>query len=49
MLDDLTTQDQRVMFAVVTLVHLADSKEELDSNTDAFRPPSGSTCASLPP
>ena len=30
MLDDLTTRDQRMMFAVVTLVHLADSKEELD-------------------
>ena len=24
--DDLTTRDQRMMFAVVTLVHLADSK-----------------------
>ena len=32
MLDDLTTRDQRMMFAVVTLVHLADSKEELDSD-----------------
>ena len=34
MLDDLTTRDQRMMFAVVTLVHLADSKEELDSDTE---------------
>ena len=26
-----------MMFAVVTLVHLADSKEELDSDTDALQ------------
>lgn len=37
MLDDLTTRDQRLMFAVVTLVHLADSKKELDSDTDTLR------------
>ena len=37
MLDDLTTRDQRMMFAVVTLVHLADSKEELDSNTETLQ------------
>ena len=37
MLDDLTTRDQRMMFAVVTLVHLADSKEELDSDTETFQ------------
>ena len=37
MLDDLTTRDQRMMLAVVTLVHLADSKEELDSDTDALQ------------
>ena len=37
MLDDLTTRDQRMMFAVVTLVHLADRKEELDSDTDALQ------------
>ena len=36
-LDDLTARDQRMMFAVVTLVHLADSKEELDSDTDALQ------------
>ena len=36
MLDDLTTRDQRMMFAVVTLVHLADSKEELDSDTETL-------------
>ena len=37
MLDDLTTRDQRMLFAVVTLVHLADSKEELDSDTEALQ------------
>lgn len=37
MLDDLTTRDQRMMFAVVTLVHLADTKEELDSDTEALQ------------
>ena len=37
MLDDLTTRDQRMMFAVVTLVHLADSEEELDSDTETLQ------------
>ena len=37
MLDDLTTRDQRMMFAVVTLVHLADSREELDSDTETLQ------------
>ena len=37
MLDDLTTRDQRMMFAAVTLVHLADSKEELDSDTETLQ------------
>lgn len=35
-LDDLTTRDQRMMFAVLTLVHTADSKEELDNDTEAL-------------
>jgi type IV secretory pathway VirB4 component len=35
-LDDLTTRDQRMMFAVITLVHVADSKEQLDSDTEAL-------------
>jgi type IV secretory pathway VirB4 component len=35
-LDDLTTRDQRMMFAVVTLVHIADTKEQLDSDTEAL-------------
>ncbi|NCB62838.1 MAG: DUF87 domain-containing protein [Clostridia bacterium] len=37
MLDDLTTRDQRMLFAVVTLVHLADSKEELDGDTETLQ------------
>ena len=35
-LDDLTTRDQRMMFGLVTLVHLADSKEQLDSDTETL-------------
>ena len=33
-LDDLTTRDQRMMFAVVTMVHTADTKEQLDNDTE---------------
>lgn len=33
-LDDLTIRDQRMMFATISVVHLADSKEELDTDTD---------------
>ena len=33
-LDDLTTRDQRMMFAVVTMVITADSKEQLDLDTE---------------
>ena len=36
MLDDLTTRDQRMMFGLVTLVHLADSKQQLDSDTETL-------------
>lgn len=35
-LDDLTTRDQRMMFAVITLVHTADTKEQLDNDTEAL-------------
>jgi hypothetical protein len=35
-LNDLTTRDQRMMFAVVTLVHIADTREQLDSDTEAL-------------
>lgn len=35
-LDDLTTRDQRMMIAVLTLVHTADTKEQLDADTDTL-------------
>ena len=35
-LDDLTTRDQRMMFAVITFVHTADSKAQLDQDTEAL-------------
>jgi len=35
-LDDLTTRDQRMMFAVLTMVHTADTKEQLDNDTEAL-------------
>ncbi|WP_418790367.1 VirB4-like conjugal transfer ATPase, CD1110 family [Phosphitispora sp. TUW77] len=35
-LDDLTTRDQRMMFAVLTMVHVADSREQLDSDTETL-------------
>jgi type IV secretory pathway VirB4 component len=36
-LNDLVTRDQRMMFAVVTLVHTADTLEQLDSDTEAIK------------
>lgn len=36
MLDDLTTRDQRMMFGLLTMVHMADTKEQLDSDTDTL-------------
>ena len=35
-LDDLTTRDQRMMFAVVTMVITADTKEQLDLDTETI-------------
>lgn len=35
-LDDLTTRDQRMMFALVTIAILSDSKQELESDTEAL-------------
>ena len=35
-LSDLTERDQRMIFAVVTLVHVADSLEQLDADTEAL-------------
>lgn len=36
MLDDLTTRDQRMMFGLVTLVHMANTKEQLDDDTESL-------------
>ena len=35
-MDDLTGRDQRMMLAVLTLIHLADTKEQLNADTDAL-------------
>ncbi|MEG2342391.1 MAG: ATP-binding protein [Bacilli bacterium] len=35
-LDDLTTRDQRMFISVLTLVHTADTKEELDNDTESL-------------
>ncbi|MDD4808308.1 MAG: ATP-binding protein, partial [Oscillospiraceae bacterium] len=36
-LDDLTTRDQRMTLCVLTLVHIADSKEQLDADTETIQ------------
>ena len=36
-LDDLTTRDQRMMFAVVTMVITADTKEQLEQDTETVQ------------
>ena len=36
MLDDLTTRDQRMMFGILTMVHMAESKKQLDSDTETL-------------
>ena len=35
-LDNLTTRDQQMMFAVLTLVHTVDSKKQLDNDTEVL-------------
>ncbi|MGG1639046.1 VirB4-like conjugal transfer ATPase, CD1110 family [Paenibacillus sp. NRS-1760] len=35
-LDDLTTRDQRMMFGLLTMVHIAESKEQLDQDSEAL-------------
>ena len=37
MLNDLTARDQRMMFGILTLVHMADSREQLDSDTETLK------------
>lgn len=36
-LDDLTIRDQRMILCNITIVHLADSKEELDNDTELLK------------
>lgn len=36
-LDDLITRDQRMFFATITIVHTADTKEELDRDTESLK------------
>ena len=36
-LDDLTTRDQRMILVIITMVITADSKEELDNETEALK------------
>lgn len=36
-LDDLSTRDQRMIFANVTIVHMADTLKELDADTEALQ------------
>lgn len=35
-LKDLTERDQHLMYAVITMVHLADTKEQLDNDTESL-------------
>ena len=35
-MDDLTMRDQRMIFSVITLVHIADSLEQLDADSEAI-------------
>lgn len=35
-LDDLTARDQRMMFAIITMVHTADTKAQLDNDTETL-------------
>ena len=36
-LEDLTTRDQKMMSALVTIVHMADTKKQLDEDTEAIK------------
>lgn len=47
-LDDLSTRDQRMVFANVTLVHLADTLDQLDADTETLLSIGGRSFASLP-
>lgn len=49
MLDDLTSRDQRMMFGVMTMVHIADSYEELNRDTKALQSLARSNMCQLVP
>lgn len=49
MLDDLTTRDQRMMFGILTMVHMADSKKQLIRIQRASYPWQESICARWQP
>ena len=36
-LDDLTLRDQKMLLCNITIVHMADSKEELDTDTETIQ------------
>lgn len=36
-LDDLTIRDQQMMLALITIVHTADSKKQLDADTESLK------------
>ena len=44
-LDDLSTRDQRMVYANVTLLHMADTLEQLDADTETLLP---SPCVTSP-
>ena len=41
MLEDLTSRDQRMFYGTLTIVHTADSKEELDNDTESLTSTAG--------
>lgn len=46
-LDDLITRDQRMFLATLTIVHTADSKEELDRDTESLKTIAGKRSCQL--
>lgn len=47
MLDDLTTRDQRMTLCIMTVVHVADTKEQLDADTDTIKSIAGGKSCEL--
>lgn len=43
-MDDLTERDQRMMFCLVTVAHLADSVEQLEQDTESLKAQAGNNC-----